>query len=127
MAQQLDALTRLVQQHVGTHTGDHKISVAAFQAKAIDKDSGYQPSNGLLGKIVRGDSYKVTPQLVGAIAAGLGIPREVAAAAAHFQLIGYDETELEGGAPAVVLKRLHVKPGALERAVAERWASETDE
>lgn len=127
MTQQLDALTRLVRQHVGTHTGENKMSIAQFQAKAIDPDSAYQPSNGLIGKIVRGEKYKVTPELVGALAAGLGIPREIAAAAAHFQLIGYSEEELKGGAPATVLKRLDVEPGAPERAVAERWASQTGE
>lgn len=127
MAQQLDALTRLVRQHVGTHTGEHKMSVAAFCAKAVDPDSRYQPSNGLIGNIVAGKSYKVTPHLVGAIAAGLGLPREIVAAAAHLQLIGYEETELKGGAPAALMRRLDVQPGAPEQAVAERWAPEAGE
>ncbi|MFH9816184.1 hypothetical protein [Streptomyces sp. NPDC017230] len=127
MAQQLDALTMLMQQRVGTHTGTDKMSIAQFCAIAIDPDSGYQPSNGLVGKMVRGEQPKMTPQLVGALAEGLGLPREVVAAAAHFQLLGYDEAELEGGAPATVLARLGVKPGEPERAVAERWASETGE
>lgn len=126
MAQQRDALTELVQRHVGTHTGSDKMSVAAFCKVAIDPDSGYQPSNGLIGKIVRGDSYTITPRLVGAIAAGLGLPREVAAAAAHLQLIGYEETELRGGAPAALIRRLDAEPGDAERQIAERWQADRD-
>lgn len=125
MAQRRDALTELVQQHVGTHTGPDKMSVAAFCAKAVDPDSTYRPSNGLIGKIVRGQSYTVTPQLIGAIAAGLGLPREIVGAAAHLQLIGYEESELKGGAPAAMMRRLDVQPGEPERAVAEKWQSET--
>lgn len=125
MAQQRDALTQLVQQHVGTNTGAGKMTVVAFASKAIDPDSGYRPSTGLIGKILRGDSYRVTPQLVGAIAAGLGLPREIVAAAAHFQLIGYESAELGGGAPAQLLQRLGVEPGESERAMAEKWRAET--
>jgi len=123
--QQRDALTELVQQHVGTHTGPDKMSVAAFCARAVDPDTGYRPSNGLVGKIVSGRSYKITPELVGAIAAGLGIPREVAAAAAHLQLIGYEATELRDGAPATLMRRLGVEPGRPEQEMAEKWRRET--
>ena len=125
MAEQRDALTELVQQHVGTHTDPNKMSVAAFLEKAVDSDSSYRPSNGLVGKIVRGEGYKITPQLVGAVAAGLGLPRDIVAAAAHLQLIGYEETELQDGAPAALMRRLDVEPGEPERAVAKKWASET--
>ncbi len=122
MAHQRDALTELVQQHVGTHTGSEKMTVAAFQKKAIDEGSGYQPSTGLIGKIVQGESYRVTSELVGAIAAGLGIPREIVGAAAHFQLIGYTEKELRGGPPAHLMLRIGAEPGAAEREIANRWA-----
>ncbi|MFJ8555271.1 hypothetical protein [Streptomyces sp. NPDC093676] len=126
MAQQRDALTELVQQHVGTHTGPEKMSVAAFAQKAVDPETGYRPSNGLIGKIVSGMSYRVAPELVGAIAAGLGLPREIVAAAAHLQLIGYEASELQGGAPAALMRRLDVRPGAPEREVAEKWQADTD-
>ncbi|MFL4904170.1 hypothetical protein ACJ6WF_13540 [Streptomyces sp. MMS24-I2-30] len=125
MAQRRDALTELVQQHVGTHTGPDKMSVAAFVKVAVDPDSGYRPSNGLVGKIVRGQSYGVDPRLIGALAAGLRLPREIVAAAAHLQLIGYEDSELQAGAPARLLCRLDAEPGAPERAVAEKWQSET--
>lgn len=122
---QRNALTELVQQHVGTHTGPDKMSVVAFCAKAVDPEGGYRPSNGLIGKIVRGESYKVTPELISAIAAGLGLPREIVGAAAHLQIIGYEEAELKGGAPAALMRRLGVEPGKPERSVAEKWQSET--
>jgi hypothetical protein len=125
MAQRRDALTELVQQHVGTHTGPGKMSVAAFVQRAVDPDTGYRPSNGLVGKIVRGDGYKVSPELIGAIAVGLKLPREIVAAAAHLQLIGYEAAELTGGAPAALMQRLGAEPGAPERTVAEKWSSET--
>ena len=121
MAQQRDALTELVQQHVGTHTGSEKMTVAAFQRKAVDEESGYQPSTGLIGKIIAGDSYTVTPKLVGAIAAGLGIPREIVGAAAHLQLIGYTEGELGEGAAATLMRRIGVEPGDSERSIVKRW------
>lgn len=127
MVQQRAALTELVQQHVGTHRGSDNMSVAAFAKKAVDPDSGYRPSNGLIGKIVAGATYKVTPELIGAIAAGLGLPREIAAAAAHLQLIGYEEAELEGDAPAALMRRLGAEPGEPERAMAEKWRTETDQ
>lgn len=122
MAQQRDALTELVQQHVGTHTGSEKMTVTAFQRKAVDDESGYQPSTGLIGKIIAGDSYTVTPKLIGAIAAGLGIPREIVGAAAHLQLIGYTEGELEEGAAATLMRRIGVEPGDSERSIVKRWA-----
>lgn len=123
MAETRTALTELVQQHVGTHTGPDKMSVASFCSRAVTPN-GYRPSNGLIGKIVRGQSYTITPQLVDAIAAGLGLPRDIVAAAAHMQLIGYEEAELEAGPPAALMRRLGVAPGAPERAMAKKWASE---
>ncbi|MFH9977902.1 hypothetical protein ACH4ND_01315 [Streptomyces sp. NPDC017179] len=127
MAQRRNALNELLQQHVGKHTGPDKMSVAQFCAKAIDPDTGYQPSTGLIGKMIRDEPPKVTPELVGAIAVGLGLPRTIVAAAAHLQLIGYEETELKGGAPAALMRRLGVEPGEPERAVAEKWRHNTDQ
>lgn len=122
MTEQRSALTELVRQHVGTHTGQDKMTINAFRKKAIDGESGYQPSTGLIGKIVAGDSYTITPQLVGALAAGLGIPREIVGAAAHLQLIGYTESELRDGPPAKLLLRIGAEPGPAERDIAEKWA-----
>lgn len=125
MAEQRDALTELVRQHVGTHTDPDKMSVAAFCRIAVDPDSGYRPSNGLIGKILRGETFKPSRQLTGAIAAGLGIPRAVAAAAAHLQLMGYEDEELREGAPATVTRLLQSGPaGEADLRAARRIAGE---
>ncbi|MCP3817789.1 hypothetical protein NLX86_06465 [Streptomyces sp. A3M-1-3] len=123
MPEQRDALTELVQQHVGA---GKRWSTREFSEVAVDPDTGWAPSKSLIGKIIAGQGYSVTPQLVSAVAAGLGLPREVVAAAAHFQVIGYTESELAGGAPATVLHRIGQRPpdAPKSRAVAERWASE---
>lgn len=120
--EQRDALTELVMQHVGD---GKRWSTRAFAEIAVDPDTGWSPSKSLVGKIIKGLSYDITPQLVSAIAAGLGLPREVVAAAAHFQVIGYTESELAGGAPATVLHQIGQRPADApkSRAIAQRWAS----
>lgn len=120
--EQQDALTELVRQQVGT---GKRWSTREFAARAIDPETGWSPSKSLLGKIIGGQSYTISPRLVSALAVGLGLPREVVAAAAHMQVIGYTAEELTGGAPAVVLKRLGAQ-GAGEKAVqvAARWERE---
>ncbi|MBU8549753.1 hypothetical protein IMX12_13135 [Streptomyces sp. Babs14] len=101
------------------------MTVAAFVSRAVDADTGYRPSTGLVGKILGGGKFTITPELIGAVAAGLNLPREIVAAAAHLQVIGYEETELKGGAPAMLIRRLDAEPGEPERGTAERWAAET--
>ncbi|MEU5608393.1 hypothetical protein AB0H03_06495 [Streptomyces sparsogenes] len=127
LVRQRDALTELVQEHVGTHKG-RKWSVEAFAERAVDPDTGYSPSTGLIGKIVQGQSYRITADLVGALAAGLELPRSIVAAAAHYQLIGYEESELQGGAPATLLHRIGERPEETPKAaaIAERWKAEED-
>ncbi len=121
--EQRDALTELVQQHVGE---GKRWSVRNFAEVAVDPASGWAPSKSLLGKIISGQGYKVTPELVSALAVGLGLPREVVAAAAHFQVIGYVASELGGGSPAVLLGKIGARPGETSkaRAVSERWDAE---
>lgn len=125
MAEQRDALTELVRQNVGT---GKRWSTRAFAEIAIDPDSGWSPSKSLLAKIIKGDNYDVTAELVGALAVGLDLPREVVAAAGHYQLIGYDAFELENGAPATLLHKLGKRPEWTPKAaaVAERWQAQED-
>lgn len=118
MAEQRDALTELVQQHVGR---GKRWSTREFSARAVDPDSNWSPGKSLVAKIIAGQGYDITPQLVGAIAVGLGMPREIIAAAAHLQLIGYEEAELQSGAPAVVLRKLGASSGEPEQAVVDAW------
>ena len=48
-----------------------------FVERAVDPTTGYRPSRGLIGNIVNDVGFKVTPQLISALAAGLGIRRDV--------------------------------------------------
>lgn len=117
MAEQRDALTELVQQHVGR---GKRWSTREFAARAV-APNGWSPSKSLVAKICAGQGYDITPELISALAVGLGLPREIIAAAAHLQIIGYEEAELAAGAPAVVLRKLGSSSGGPERAVVEKW------
>lgn len=123
MPQQRDALTELVKAHVGAK---RRMSTREFSAAAVDPESGWSPSKSLVAKIIAGQGYDVTPQLVSAVAAGLELDREIVAAAAHLQVIGYTDAELSGGAPARLIQVIGKagEPGDKARAVAERWADE---
>lgn len=123
MPEQRDALTELVQGSVGT---GRRMSTREFAAVAVDTETGWSPGKSLVAKIVAGRGYNITPQLVSAVAAGLELPREIVAAAAHLQTIGYAIDELTRGAPATLIKTLDAEAaaGPKARAVAERWDEE---
>lgn len=124
MPEQRDALTELVAANVGR---GKRWSTRAFAEIAVDRETGWSPSKSLVGKIINPkDSYDITPQLVSAIAEGLGLPRAVVGAAAHLQLIGYTKSELAGGAPAMLLRELGNQSSDTpkSRAVAEGWDAE---
>ncbi|MFD3717211.1 hypothetical protein [Streptomyces sp. NPDC058674] len=124
MPEQRDALTELVRQYVGT---GRRWSTRTFVSVAVDPDTGWAPSKSLLAKIIAGQGYTITPQLVSALAAGFDLPREVVAAAAHFQTIGYESRELAGSTAAKLLRRLDADDQSLAAGVAERWAAESDD
>lgn len=121
--QRRDALTELVRQQVGE---GRRYSTREFEKIAVDPDTGYTVGKSLSGKIINGQGYKITPSLVSALGAGLQLPREIVAAAAHWQVIGYRSEELQDGAPAVLLRLVDATepPGPLSQAVADRWAAE---
>lgn len=102
------------------------MSTREFAAAAVDPGSGWAPSKSLVGKIIAGQGYAITPQLVSAVAHGLGLDREIVAAAAHLQVIGYTDAELSGGAPAKLIRILGATDEADDkaRAIAERWDRE---
>ncbi|MFB7212753.1 hypothetical protein [Streptomyces sp. NPDC056255] len=123
MPEQRNALTELVQANVGA---GRRMSTRDFAAVAVDPETNWSPGKSLVGKVIAGQGYNITPQLVSAFAVGLGLPREVVAAAAHLQTIGYTAKELTSGAPAVLIHTLDAAPGVgpKARAVAERWNAE---
>lgn len=76
-----ETLTQLVSERAGK---DRPLTFEQLAERCIDTESGYQPSANLLWRIASGQSIKVNPELVAAIAAGLELnPQRVAAAAAH--------------------------------------------
>ncbi|WP_406459773.1 hypothetical protein OH768_33895 [Streptomyces sp. NBC_01622] len=123
MPQQRDALTELVKAHVGR---DRRMSTREFSAVAVDPDTDWSPSKSLVAKIIGDQGYDITPQLVGALAIGLGLDREIVAAAAHLQVIGYTDAELSAGAPARLIREIGAEGGSTAKAeaVAERWDAE---
>lgn len=123
MPQQRNALTELVRQHVGD---ERRMSTREFAAAAVDPDTEWSPSKSLVAKIIAGQGYNITPQLVSAVAAGLGLDREIVAAAAHLQVIGYTEAELSNGAPAKLIRVIGTDAGddSKAREIAQRWEQE---
>lgn len=80
-----DALTQLVQAHVGE---GRPLRIREFARRAVDPESGWSPSKSLVGNIVAGHQVKVTPDLLRAVAAGLGVPLRAVQAAAAEQYLG---------------------------------------
>ncbi|MFC8282891.1 hypothetical protein [Streptomyces cyaneofuscatus] len=80
-----DALTRLVQEHVGD---GRALTIRAFAERAIDPKSGTSISKSTAGNLVQGHSVKISAEVLGAIAAGLGVPLAQVQLAAMKQYIG---------------------------------------
>lgn len=91
MAGESKALTELVQAYAGPKG---RMPIRDFAAKCVDPKSGYSPSSSLIGKIIKEQPFKVTPELISALAVGMGILRKEVASAAHAQYIGYDVDDL---------------------------------
>jgi len=84
----------------------------ALSERSIDPQSGYKPSANLLWKIAQGDSVKVNPALIRAVAAGLDLPLARVAEAATRQFIGYvvDDPFVADHGEDVVVRVAH-RPG----------------
>lgn len=80
-----NALTRLVQTHVGE---GRALRIREFAERAVDPETGWAPSKSLVGYIVAGHQVKVTPSLVRAVAAGLNVPLHHVQVAAAEQYLG---------------------------------------
>jgi hypothetical protein len=120
---QRDALTELVASVVGR---GKRWSTREFAARAVDPATGWSPSKSLLGKIINGEGYKVEPRLVSALAVGLGLSRAVVAAAAHWQVIGYQPDDLDTTATTTLVRHLASagEPTPRAHSVAKRWAAD---
>lgn len=106
MPEQTDALTRLVQDHVGA---GRSLTVRAFEERAVDPVSGRRISKSTAGNLVRGHQVKITPEVLRAIAAGLGVPLAVVQAAAIEQYVGVvdDPFDVATGSDDAVVRVAH--------------------
>lgn len=89
-----ETLTDLVAQRVGE---GRTLTYRAFEERAVDPQTGYRPSKGTLWKVAHDHPVKPSPDLIRAIAAGLGLAPERVQRAAAYQYTGYVATELRGG------------------------------
>lgn len=120
MAREPETLTDLVAARVGPGSA---MTYRKFEERAIDPASGHKPSLGVLWKIAKGERVIIDPELVRAVAAGIGLPEERVQAAAAYQYTGLVATEVAGGyvihAPTV-----EGDTTASEKAVQEQRARE---
>ncbi|NEB83929.1 helix-turn-helix transcriptional regulator [Streptomyces anulatus] len=85
MPDRSNALTRLVQEHVGA---GRKLTIRDFAEAAVDPASGTSISKSTAGNLVKGHSIKISKEVLGAIAAGLGVPLAQVQLAAMRQYVG---------------------------------------
>lgn len=124
VAERCDALTALVQEQVGT---GKRYSTRAFAELAVDPESGYSPGKSLIGKIIGGHSYQISPELVRALATGLSLPPGQVARAAAQQFIGVDDPlPTDSKRAAGVTVRVAHQPGTTSREMpqAQAWVEE---
>lgn len=109
MPEQSDALTRLVQEHVGK---GRPLTMRAFEEAAVDPETGTGISKSTAGNLVQGHWIKITPEVLRAIAAGLGEPLAKVQAAATAQYIGIvidDPFSIPAGDDDAVVRVAHPK------------------
>ncbi|QJT01763.1 hypothetical protein G9272_16785 [Streptomyces asoensis] len=102
-----DALTRLVQEHVGR---GRRMTFRAFEEQAVDPVTGRRISKSTAENVARGHQIKVTPEVLRAIAAGIGVDLGRVRVAAIQQYIGIEVTDpfsTEAGDDDVVVRVAH--------------------
>ncbi|MFC9036849.1 hypothetical protein QBW33_13210 [Streptomyces sp. B21-104] len=107
MPDQNDALTRLVQEHVGD---GRALTIRAFAQHAIDPETGTTISKSTAGNLIQGHSVKITPEVLRAIAAGLGVSFAKVQMAAMAQYVGVvvdDPFDTPPGDDDVVVRVAH--------------------
>jgi hypothetical protein len=92
MPEQDDALTRLVQEHVGR---GKRLTFRAFEEQAVDPRTGRRISKSTAENVAKGHQIKVTPEVLRAIAAGIGEDLTRVRRAAIRQYIGIEVSELD--------------------------------
>ncbi|MFC8262683.1 hypothetical protein ACFUNF_34995 [Streptomyces sp. NPDC057291] len=71
------------------HVGEGRpLTIRVFAERAIDPRTGTAISKSTAGNLVTGSRIKITPEILGAIAVGLGVPLRLVQAAAAEQYVG---------------------------------------
>jgi hypothetical protein len=78
-------LTQLVKEHAGE---GRPLTLREFAERAVDPETGTTISKSTAGNLVTGSRIKITPEVLAAIAAGLGVPLRRVQAAAAEQYVG---------------------------------------
>lgn len=119
-----ETLTDLVASQL--RTGGGRDTIDTLYPRCIDPSTGYAAGRTTVWKLSRPDqatSVKIHPDLVRAMAAGLGLTEKRVQVAAAYQYTGLVATDYAGGTilhePGVTLDQM---PKA--RAVLDRWAAE---
>jgi hypothetical protein len=89
-----ETLEQLVADRVGT---GREMTWRQFEERAVDEESGHKPSRDTLWKIGHGKPVKIDRRVVGAVAAGLGLPPLRVKIAATYQITGLVVSEVGGG------------------------------
>lgn len=125
MAEHDDALTRLVQQHVGRGM---RLTFRAFEELAVDPETGRRISKSTAENIAKGHQIKLTPEIVRAVAAGLGLELQDVREAAIRQYVGMvadDPFGTESGDDDAVVRVVHeLDATAEELGPAKRFVDE---
>jgi hypothetical protein len=78
------------------HVGEGRpLTLRVFAERAIDPRTGTTVSKSTAGNLVTGSRIKITPEILGAIAAGLGVAKRLVQAAAAEQYVGVVLGELQ--------------------------------
>lgn len=121
--EQQDTLSSLVQSRVGEGGEGGKLTYQAFLRKAVDPETGYRPSIGILQRLMKNEPVKINRQLVRALAAGLpGVSEFQVKMAASYEYAGLDLAEVEAYRPFRALE----PDGAPITGVGVAGASEDD-
>lgn len=92
-----ETLADLVSERAGKGPGrGSKLTFEQLSDQSIDTETGYKPSANHLWRISAGHDVKMNPQLVRAIAAGLGVDVTRVRAAAARQFLGWEAADLPG-------------------------------
>lgn len=101
-------------------------TIDTLWARCVDPETEYKPSRTTVWKLAdhgRAVTVKISPKLIGAVAAGLGLPLRRVQAAAAFQFTGYVATDVAGGT-VVHMPGVDASKASKSKAILDAWNEE---